>query len=415
MFKKSMGIIAAIIIIFAAAAPSAAAPPALSISGSTTVRAGDTITLKVYLNGTGLLAANGEITFNSNLISYVSYGGTLAGWIFDSNEEAPGKIKFMVYDNYLTSPINSKKQIFSLTFKVKSNLAAGTNIKVSVQNVSASDGNADIAVSAAAYSVNIAPPLSGNANLKTLTVGNATISPAFSPSVTNYTASVPFEVSELDVTATAEDRGARVDISGKNLSVGQNTVTITVTAANGAKKTYTISVTRAQDPNYVPSSNANLKSVTLSAGILTPLFDPSVTEYAAYVPYEQQSITVGGEAEDGNAGVMGEERELVVGENRLKITVTAENGSTKEYFVSVFRMPQYIPPSQTETTPAPETTATETTAAFETTAGQTTGENPGTTPGKFKDIPFWTMAAIGVLCAMIGFGGCFFVMRGRKE
>ena len=192
MFKKSMGIIAAIIIIFAAAAPSAAAPPALSISGSTTVRAGDTITLKVYLNGTGLLAANGEITFNSNLISYVSYGGTLAGWIFDSNEEAPGKIKFMVYDNYLTSPINSKKQIFSLTFKVKSNLAAGTNIKVSVQNVSASDGNADIAVSAAAYSVNIAPPLSGNANLKTLTVGNATISPAFSPSVTNYTA--PFRL-----------------------------------------------------------------------------------------------------------------------------------------------------------------------------------------------------------------------------
>lgn len=419
MIKKSMGIITAIIIIFILAAPVFAAPPVLSISGNTRLRAGDTLTLKVYLNGTGLLAADGEITFNPNLITYVSQGGTPAGWKFTIEQTSPGKIKFLGYDDYLSSPVNSKKQMFTITFKVNSNLAAGTNINITAQNVTVSDGNAEPAVSVTPYSINLSPPLSGNANLKSLTVNNATISPGFSPTVTEYSASVPFEVSTLEVTAKTENTGARFSVSGKELSVGKNTVTILVTAANGATKTYKISVTRAQDPNYIPSSNARLKSISLSAGTLSPVFNPDVTEYAVYVPYEQQNMAIGGDAEHNIvAQVKGEERELVVGENRLKITVTAEDSSTKEYFVTVFRMPKYIASSQTETTPEPETTPAPETSA-DTTASETTQQtedgNPGGDTDKFRDIPFWTIAVIGVLCAMIGFGGCFFVMRGKKE
>lgn len=413
MIKKSLGIIAALIVIFAAAAPSFATAPTLSISGSSTVRAGDTITLKVYLNGTGLLSARGKFVYDASRLTYQSYGGTISGWSYDVSSDGAGNITFICIDDAFNSTINSSKQLISLTFKVKSGLSTGTNIKVYSSGVEVSDGNADYYPSAT-YSVNLAAPLSGNTNLKSLTVGNATISPAFSSGTTSYSASVSYDISRLSVSAAAEDSGAKVSVSGTDLSVGQNTVTIVVTAPNGATKTYTISVTRAQDPNYVPSSNANLKTINLSAGILSPAFDPAVTEYAVYLPYELSSITIGGEAEDERASdVAGVEQQLELGENRLKITVTAENGSTKDYYVTVFRMPQYNASSETEATTAAETTDPAETA--ETTELENPTEDPEEGLSQVGDVPFWTLVVVGIVCAMTGFGAGYFVTHGHKE
>lgn len=411
MIKKCLGIIAALIVIFAAAAPSFATAPTLSISGSSTVRAGDTITLKVYLNGTRLYSAMGQFIYDSSKLTLQSYT-TKSGWDFSGSEwTTAGNIKFICIN--MDSPINSNTQLITLTFKVKSGLATGTNIKVNSSNIEVSDGTTDYHPSAT-YSVNLAAPLSGNTNLKSLTVGNATISPVFSSGTTSYSASVSYDISRLSVSAAAEDSGAKVSVSGTDLSVGQNTVTIVVTAPNGATKTYTISVTRAQDPNYVPSSNANLKTINLSAGILSPAFDPAVTEYAVYLPYELSSITIGGEAEDERASdVAGVEQQLELGENRLKITVTAENGSTKDYYVTVFRMPQYNASSETEATTAAETTDPAETA--ETTELENPTEDPEGGLSQVGDVPFWTLVVVGIVCAMTGFGAGYFVTHGHKE
>jgi hypothetical protein len=74
------------------------------------------------------------------------------------------------------------------------------------------------------------------------------MSPTFSPTTYNYTASVPNGTTSVGVTATAADGGATVSISGNtNLQVGPNTITITVTAANGSVRIYTIIVTRDVD------------------------------------------------------------------------------------------------------------------------------------------------------------------------
>ena len=94
-------------------------------------------------------------------------------------------------------------------------------------------------------------PLSSDASLSSLSVTGGTLDPAFSPAVTNYTATVPFGSNSVDVSATTSDANASFMINGSNnatvaLAVGDNTISIVVTAENGTTtRTYIIVITRA--------------------------------------------------------------------------------------------------------------------------------------------------------------------------
>ena len=210
---------------------SSAATASASLTGPTTVRAGDTITLTFKLNGTGILGASGTMSYDSNQLTLSSTKQSIASpWMVEFN----GK-DFVAYDNNLTSPINSNKSLFTVTFKVNSKLATGTKVQVSVKNVIASDGSADSNVGTVTYSVNIAAPKSTDNTLKSLTVSNATISPAFSPSVTAYTANVPYEVSKLNLSYKTNDSKATVSVNNPTLTVdGTTKVTIKVTSESGS-------------------------------------------------------------------------------------------------------------------------------------------------------------------------------------
>ncbi len=121
------------------------------------------------------------------------------------------------------------------------------------------------------------PPLSSDASLSSLSLTGGTLDPAFSPAVTDYTATVPQSSSSVDVSATANDGNASFMINGSNnttvaLAVGDNTISIVVTAENGTTtRDYTIVVTRltfAQEA-YIKASNTDVmdqfsQSVALS-------------------------------------------------------------------------------------------------------------------------------------------------------
>lgn len=100
---------------------------------------------------------------------------------------------------------------------------------------------------------------SDNANLKSLSLSNGSLSPSFSASRTSYTATVANSVTQCKVYATASDSGAKVSVSGdSSLKVGKNTRTVTVTAPSGAQKTYTITITRlAADEEPTDSSDTS--------------------------------------------------------------------------------------------------------------------------------------------------------------
>jgi hypothetical protein len=92
-----------------------------------------------------------------------------------------------------------------------------------------------------------APPLSADANLKSLSVSGAALAPAFNANTINYSANVPNTTAQITIAAATADANATVTGTGaKALNVGANKFTIAVTAENKTVKTYTVTVTRAQ-------------------------------------------------------------------------------------------------------------------------------------------------------------------------
>ena len=89
--------------------------------------------------------------------------------------------------------------------------------------------------------------------------------------------------------------------------------------------------------NATPGKSGNnaLSSLTVSAGTLTPAFDPAVTEYTLSLPQGTEKLTLTATPSDSNATVQGDgELTLQEGENTLPLVVTAENGDTKTYTVT---------------------------------------------------------------------------------
>ena len=81
--------------------------------------------------------------------------------------------------------------------------------------------------------------LSDNCNLLSISIDPGTLSPEFSTYETEYEVKLDEGTTRMNVTAVAEDEKAEVSISGnEELSDGENTVKISVTAENGAYKTY---------------------------------------------------------------------------------------------------------------------------------------------------------------------------------
>ncbi|MDR1642996.1 MAG: cadherin-like beta sandwich domain-containing protein [Clostridiales bacterium] len=188
------------------------------------------------------------------------------------------------------------------------------------------------------------PAKSADATLASLSLGaGVELSPSFESGTASYTASVPNGVSSVTVSATPSDSSASVAGTGsKNLAVGENIITITVTAEDGTTtKDYTVTVTRANPPEN--SADATLASLSLGAGVeLSPLFESGIASYTASVPNGVSSVIVSATPSDPSASVAGTgSKNLAVGENIITITVTAEDGTTtKSYTVTVTRANQ---------------------------------------------------------------------------
>ena len=392
-------------------APGAFAAGSAWLSGPSVGRAGDTITLTFSASGEGLMGFTGYLSYDSLQLSIQEYSTSMGGgWMLkmDGNQ-------FVIRDTLQETPINGSATVFSVAFKVNDNLPAGTGVTVTASGVTLSDGQADTDAGSPSYSVTIAEPLSGNCNLATLDVSNATISPAFSGGVTEYSASVPYEVSTLSVAATAEHPGAQVSIGDTYLYEAATTpVKVTVTAENGAAKTYTIYVSRPRDPNYVESDNCNLSGLWVEGFVLSPAFAVDVDKYYVWLPYDTETVTVGATTEDSKASVsVDSSMVLEPGKGTdIPVTVTAENGNQKVYVVTAVRAPalekveQYLncpheiepeptePPTEPVTEPEPTEVPTETTEPV---------VEPEEEP-EGKTVAWWMLILAGVLGIAQGAG-----------
>ena len=80
----------------------------------------------------------------------------------------------------------------------------------------------------------------------------------------------------------------------------------------------------------------HLKSLYIHEGILNPDFKKEIQDYEIEVPYGITSLTIEEEVEDilSTAEIIGNEN-LQVGNNEVKIEVTAEDGQVRTYTIKV--------------------------------------------------------------------------------
>ena len=214
---------------------------------------------------------------------------------------------------------------------------------------------------------------SADASLSALAIGEETLTPAFVPATTEYSATVGNSVSSVTLTVTKNHSNATIEYLAADdssladadpsendfqveLSTGANVVKVKVTAQDTTStRTYTVTVTRrAPVSRQTPAANdATLSALAISEGTLTPEFAPEATSYAATVGGDVSQVTVtatanqpdatvayldGSDQElaDADEGVDGFQVNLSTDENVVKVRVTATDGNTTQtYTVTV--------------------------------------------------------------------------------
>ncbi|MDQ6419535.1 cadherin-like beta sandwich domain-containing protein [Paenibacillus sp. LHD-117] len=174
--------------------------------------------------------------------------------------------------------------------------------------------------------------ISGNAKLSDLLVNGAMVS-GFSPDTHSYTVRVPYQVTVANIGYVTEDGTATAVVDGgAELQVGDNDVTVTVTAQNGTVIVYGVTITRAEEA--LPS-DASLLDLRVNGTTLAD-FEPGVLEYALTVPYETTVTGITYTTADPLATVaVAGGKSLAVGDNDVTVTVTAQDGTTKQSYTIV--------------------------------------------------------------------------------
>ncbi len=289
---------------------------------------------------------------------------------------------------------NDKNGCVSIAALSKKNIFSGDAFSISFKLLDDSDSSSidlafrDLADSGGAQSLSdfnlslaVIPKekASGECELKSLSVSDGSLNEKFSSDVYSYTMNVPYSVKSLSFDCAVSD-GASYKVNRKNLGSGGSTTdfVITVTAADGTKREYTIAVTRgeyksdssenseaSQKPNdnnnsqtsenslnsensensnigndeSSSGSEAKLLSVVPSDGELNEDFSYDVYSYTMSVPYSVKSLSFDCTVSDG-ASYKVNRKNLGSGGSTtdFKITVTSEDGKSKtEYVISVTR------------------------------------------------------------------------------
>lgn len=109
--------------------------------------------------------------------------------------------------------------------------------------------------------------------------------------------------------------------------------TETKTTTKSTKKTTTNNKSESKK-----SSDANIKALNISDGKLSPDFDKNTTEYYTEVDLSVSKITTRVTLSDEKATVtVSGNKNLKEGKNTIELTVTAENGNQKKYYIYATR------------------------------------------------------------------------------
>ncbi len=301
-----------------------------SLGSNQVINAGDQFTISISAaTAANLPGVSGTLGYDSSKLSFVS-GSGLNGYnvtvgtnvVADSTSGQSGSFGFA-----------------TLTFRATGNFVAGQSTTITFSNVMGSDGVNDVSGTSSSMTVTVAVPKSSNNNLSSLTVNNSLVS-GFNSSTKAYYLTVNNNISSISIGASAADGRSYISgIGSYAVNVYNNTFYITVTAENGSKNVYSLTVVR-KDSNGLtaPLSTNNLLG-TLAIEGYDIGFDANKLEYKLTVENNISSVKITSTAQDSKSKVEidGSANDLEVGDNTIKVTVTAENGDKKTYTVIITR------------------------------------------------------------------------------
>ena len=186
--------------------------------------------------------------------------------------------------------------------------------------------------------ISITRNISSNNNLSSLNASIGTFDIAFDKDVTVYTLTVPYDTESVILSGGLEDINSTVTgLIEYTLDEDKTIANITVTAEDGSIKVYTVYIIKDAKPievvtpvTYYYSSNNYLKSLEIDGYEIE--FDRETLEYKIKVKSDVTTLDITAIPESNKARVeiTGNEK-FVKGDNTVTITVTAEDGSVREY------------------------------------------------------------------------------------
>ena len=250
-----------------------------------------------------LTLSSGELVFNPNTLDYTI-----------NVENEVDKIT-------ITSSLNNAKAKYVTDYRNKEiELVEGSN-KVEIKVVS-EKGIERV------YTLNINRALSSNNSLKTLKINDEKVALKDDEFIYNYI--VENDVEEVVINAEANDPKATIDLNDKYpLQVGDNEINITVTAASGAKASYTLNINRKK----LLSKDSLLTSLKIKGYSLD--FKQDVKTYYLKIKDKDEQLEITTTQEDPNATVEIEGNKDLIDGSIIKINVKAEDGSFTRYFINI--------------------------------------------------------------------------------
>lgn len=292
---------------------------------------GDTFDLQVLVNSSNALdyinGINAKVTTDGSVLKL-------------TNIKINDKLMSEVKDNSLVAvgtKIESDEVLLTLTFTA---ISKGTG-EVSLSGKLAKDTIDSVEeFTSITKEINVTRSLSSNNNLSSLKSSVGTFDIAFDKDVTVYTLTVPYDTDSVILSGGLEDINSVVDgLIEYKLTEDKTVANITVTSESGEKKVYTVYIIKEAKPVVTPvvyyySSNNYLKSLEIEGYEIT--FDKETLEYKIKVKSDVTSLDIKAipESNKSRVEITGNEK-FKKGNNTVTITVTAEDGSTREYKITV--------------------------------------------------------------------------------
>lgn len=246
--SKMLVVILAMLMLTAWKGTTVQAAPSLSVSGNTSVKEGDTVSITATVSMGDIQATGTNITFDSSVLQYVSCSDSQInaanGYVRSTTLWGGASSATIKYTFKAIKTGSSTVSVFCDVSNSETEFQVGKNITVKVS----APVNTPTTPTTPTE-----PSKSSEARLSSMVVSPGTLSPEFNKSTYDYKVQVDKGVSEIAITAKTVDSTAKVSsVNGaSDLKVGANTVTIVTKAEAGNTKTYTIAVQVGPYPDEV--------------------------------------------------------------------------------------------------------------------------------------------------------------------